>query len=845
MLNDLLKSLGALDSEDQKMVTEDALTATSDMVWLPNPGAQTEGYFCEADELFYGGCVSHDTEFLTPNGWKSISGFAEGDLVAQWNSGTIDLTFCEPSEYVDHPCKEFIRFKNSRVSMLLSEDHRMPLYDFEGKFVVKSALDVEAEPSRHKIPTAYKPVREGMDMVDDLVRLGVAIHADGSLAHRKKDGGAHCRISLRKERKKVRLVALLTKLGVPWSEYRNPNRPTEVRYSFDSPILTKHYSGEWWDASQDQLEIILDEMNHWDGCISGDTGGDISFATTSKDDADYIQYVAHGCGRVANIGTQKKIKDNHATLYKVHISTEGSVKSSVVLRGDAITIDRVPTDRMYCFKVPNTFWLARHNGHIFITGNSAGGGKSSLINGLAKNEHHRSLILRQFRDDAKKLAEAELIGMILGGDKSGWNGSDLIYRGGECHIQYGGCDHEDDKQRYKGNPNDLICFDEITDFSETQYRFITIWNRSAIAGQRCRVVSTGNPPTTAAGLWVVRRWAAWLDPTHPNPAKSGELRWYVVGENDEDLEVDGVGPHEFDWSPKPIMARSRTFIPAKLSDNPDLMDDGHYESMLDSLPKDLRDAYRDGQFKVILEDQPKQLIPAAWVKAAQDRWTDSPPEGIPMCAVGVDVAQGGKDESVLAPRYDAWYAPLVKIPGRDTPLGTDLLGPIMAARRDNAKIVLDVGGGYGSDTYKSLMDNSIPVLPHKGAKGSNRKSECGLYGFFNYRAEVHYRFREALNPARAGGSRICLPPDTTLFADLTAILFSIEKSPQGLMVKLEPKTKLCARIGRSPDCGDPVVNAWSSGDKIENSYGIWEKNNSNGRMKQTTAIMSTRRKRRF
>jgi hypothetical protein len=476
-------------------------------------------------------------------------------------------------------------------------------------------------------------------------------------------------------------------------------------------------------------------------------------------------------------------------------------------------------------------------------GGSAGGGKSALINGLAVNEHSRTLILRQFREDAKKLAEAELIGRILDGNRDGWNGSELIYRGDGRSIQYGGCDYEDDKQRYKGDPHDLICWDEVTDFSETQYCFVNIWNRSAVAGQRCRIVATGNPPTTAAGLWVVKRWAPWLDPEHRNPAKPGELRWFVVGQNDEDIEVDGPGPHNFDWSHKPIMARSRTFIPAKLQDNPDLLDDGHYETMLDSLPAELREAYRDGKFKMVLNDQPKQLIPAAWVKAAQDRWTAQPPAGIPMCAIGVDVAQGGSDNNILAARYDAWYDKLVKVPGRETPLGTDLLGPIMALRRNNAKIILDVGGGYGSDTYKSLSDNNIPVTPHKGAAGSNKKSECRLYSFANYRAEVYYRFREALNPARPGGSRICLPPDTTLFADLTCILFSVEKSPLGLMIKLEPKDALVRRIGRSPDHGDAVVNAWSDGDKIENSYGEWKSNNSTlGR--RPVVVMSTRRKRR-
>lgn len=475
-------------------------------------------------------------------------------------------------------------------------------------------------------------------------------------------------------------------------------------------------------------------------------------------------------------------------------------------------------------------------------GGSAGGGKSALGHGLAINEHQSTLILRQFRADAKKLAEKELIGRILKGNRDGWNGSDLIYKSDGKIIEYGHCEHENDKERYKGDPHDLIVWDEIGDFSETQYKFVNIWNRSSMEGQRCRVVATGNPPTKASGLWVVRRWAAWLDPEHPNPAKPGELRWYIRGPHNSEIEVDGPGEYEVEGEPKPVQASSRTFIPAKLSDNPDLMRDGQYQRALDKLDDEYRDAYRDGIFKIVLDDQPRQLIPAAWIKAAQDRWTNQPPRGIPMCAMGVDVAQGGKDDNVLAPRYDGWYAPLKIIPGRETPLGTDLLGPIMAERRDNAVIVLDVGGGYGSDTYKSLKENRIQVEPHKGANGSNAISNCGLYRFYNYRAEVYWKFKEALDPAQPGGSRIMIPPDTTLFSDLTAILFTIEKSSRGLTVKLEPKEKLVDRLGRSTDRGDPVVNAWSKGDKIENTYQDWRKNMSGKGKPQV--IMSNRRKRR-
>src|SRR3954447_14295968 len=46
-----------------------------------------------------------------------------------------------------------------------------------------------------------------------------------------------------------------------------------------------------------------------------------------------------------------------------------------------------------------------------------------------------------------------------------------------------------------------------------------------------------------------------------------KLRWFTTV-NGEDQEVDGPGPHIMDG--EPIYARSRTFIRATLSDNPDL-----------------------------------------------------------------------------------------------------------------------------------------------------------------------------------------------------------------------------------------------------------------------------------
>ncbi|QGY29773.1 terminase family protein [Pantoea cypripedii] len=453
-------------------------------------------------------------------------------------------------------------------------------------------------------------------------------------------------------------------------------------------------------------------------------------------------------------------------------------------------------------------------------GGQAGGGKSALINGLAVTSHERSLILRRIRGDAQKLAEAELIGKLFDGDRTGWNGSDLVWRSGKQLIQYGGCELEEDKQRYKGDPHDLICFDEVTDFLKAQYEFITIWNRSTTKGQRCRVVATGNPPTNANGLWVIQHWGAWLDPNHPNPAKPGELRWYIRNEADEEVEVDGYGPHGYAPDGSPIHAKSRTFIPAKLSDNPDLAQDGEYSRILNSLPKELRDAYRDGQFRASLQDEPNQAIPTAWVQAAMKRWTEAPPVGIPMSAIGVDVAQGGSDNTVLAPRHDSWFARLIKVPGKETPGGTDVAGLVISKRRDGAKVIVDIGGGWGGDAYAHLRENGVDTVSYMGVKASPRRTQDGLLKFANVRTEAYWKLREALNPDQPGGSTICLPDDPTLLSDLTAPTYEVKRGGNGGgMIHLEAKESLVKRLGRSPDDGDAVVMSWFDGIKQEQIRG--------------------------
>lgn len=469
-----------------------------------------------------------------------------------------------------------------------------------------------------------------------------------------------------------------------------------------------------------------------------------------------------------------------------------------------------------------------------LYGGEAGGGKTDLLEGLALTAHQRSLILRRTQKEADKLPDR--MEEILG-TRTGWSSQKGTWRVDGRIIDLGGCQLEKDKQKRKGIPHDLKAFDELVDFTESQYTFIITWNRSSDKNQRCRSVATTNPPTSPEGMWVVRRWAAWLDPTHPNPAKDGELRWYttVKGHDTEillvhegdDLPEDGrpyfvmgkdksrgpviVDGEVLEMNGKPVYPRSRTFIRAKLEDNPDLTQTDDYQNTLNALPEEMRKAYAEGRFDTNLKDQPLQIIPSAWIRAAQDRWTEQLPAGVPMCAIGVDCSGGGADPMVIAPRYDGYYPKAIRVQGKDIPPdrpGKYCAGIIVSHRRNNCPVIVDMGGGYGGPIYETLTENEIRAIPYKGSAESVRRTQDGQLKFKNMRTEALWRFREALDPSQPGGSPIVLYPSNLLLADLAAPTFRL--APGGELVA-EPKEKVCERLGRSTDEGDAVVQAWTGG----------------------------------
>jgi hypothetical protein len=149
-----------------------------------------------------------------------------------------------------------------------------------------------------------------------------------------------------------------------------------------------------------------------------------------------------------------------------------------------------------------------------------------------------------------------------------WNGSIL-------HLCY--CDSENDVEKYRGAEIHVLIMDELTHFSEYQYRFLR--SRVRLAGlkvppkykARLPRIETASNPGSIGHAWVKRTFIT------PKPAQ----------------EIWRTPPDEG--------GMLRQFIPARLSDNPHLTsEDPMYENRLRGLGSDnLVRAMLDGDWDII------------------------------------------------------------------------------------------------------------------------------------------------------------------------------------------------------------------------------------------------------
>ena len=472
-------------------------------------------------------------------------------------------------------------------------------------------------------------------------------------------------------------------------------------------------------------------------------------------------------------------------------------------------LDRLLLTRPVPLWIPNPKNLPqceayKSRAHIIGIGGSAGGGKSDAGIGKAVTQHKKSLILRREYKQVRALWDR--LHEIAGG-KGNPNESLHLWRNlpGGRSIEFGGCEHLGDEEAFQGRPHDFVYFDEAQYFLESQVRFLLTWLRHPDPKQSCQAMLGFNPPRSAEGRWLIKFFAPWLDKGYPNRAAPGELRWFAsLGPKGKKVEKEVPGPDPItDIDGEVIYPRSRTFIPARVDDNP-YWEGTDYKSNLQALPEPWRSQALYGDMDAGATDDDWQVIPTEWIEAAMARW-DAKTDPGRLSVVGVDPARGGADRTVFAPRYGNWFGRLIEYPGQSTPDGQrvfGLLAPLLAQGGSANIDVIGIGSAvYDVGTLAGAAVNAINV-----SEGTEERDRSGNFGFANQRSWMYWRVRELLDPARPldpGEEPVALPPDEQLKAELAAHRYE----PVARGIRVRPKDEVKDILGHSPDKAEAVALA--------------------------------------
>jgi hypothetical protein len=222
------------------------------------------------------------------------------------------------------------------------------------------------------------------------------------------------------------------------------------------------------------------------------------------------------------------------------------------------------------------------------------------------------------------------------------------------------------------------------------------------------------------------------------------------------------------------------------------------------------------------------VIPLAWVEEAHlrfDEYCKRTEEGRvtpdidpsllpPLRAIGGDIADGGGDNSVIAPLYvdenieiiahlDGWVAK----PKDQIRTARKIAGVYDDAgdyKHEECLIVVDANG-VGAGVHSWLDDAGYPSYAFVGSEGTSVTDASGKIGYRNMRTLAYFHTREKLNPERPGGSKIALPRHPKLTRDLTTPTY---KEIAGGKYALETKADIGKRQdGESTDYGDAVTQA--------------------------------------
>ena len=274
---------------------------------------------------------------------------------------------------------------------------------------------------------------------------------------------------------------------------------------------------------------------------------------------------------------------------------------------------------------PQTEFLASSEREVFY-GGARGGGKSyaMLVDPLryCDKQKHRALLIRRTMPELRDLINhsQQLYPKAYPGAKWREQEKEWKFPSG-ARIEFGYAENLTDALRYQGQSYTWIGIDELPQYpTEDIYNFLRSSLRSVDPEIPVYMRATGNPGNVGS-QWVKQMF---VDPAKPNTKFDIDIK-----------------------TPTGVKKISRRFIPAKLEDNPYLMQTDDYYAMLASLPEVQRKQFLDGNWEAFEDSSFPEFskevhvikpfdIPRNWMRFRACDWGYSSPACCLWIAVDFD-----------------------------------------------------------------------------------------------------------------------------------------------------------------------------------------------------------------
>ena len=281
------------------------------------------------------------------------------------------------------------------------------------------------------------------------------------------------------------------------------------------------------------------------------------------------------------ISAQRSAKNKKENLKKIENALSGKETQIVeedVLESVPETVQDLVGEREIIFQPndgPQTEFLAAMEQEVFY-GGARGGGKSyaMLVDPLryCHKQHHRALLLRRSMPELRDLIShsQRLYTRAFPGAK--WREQEKEWRfPSGARIEFGYAENLTDVLRYQGQSYTWIVIDELPQYPTPDiYNFLRSSLRSVDPEVPVFIRATGNPGNVGS-TWVKNMF---VDPATPNTPFTMDIE-----------------------TPVGMKSITRRFIPAKLQDNPYLMQTDDYMIMLSSLPDIQKKQFLEGDWE--------------------------------------------------------------------------------------------------------------------------------------------------------------------------------------------------------------------------------------------------------